>query len=106
MDKLSLSILLGLVIGIVDIIPMILKKLPRYSTVSAFIHFFVATIVIVNINIPQLPWWLAGGVIGLALMLPMIIHVAHTDRKPIPIITMNAIVLGTVAKVVSYLILE
>jgi len=105
MDKLSLSILLGLAIGIVDIIPMIIQKIPRYSTISAFIHYFIATIVIVNIDIPQLPWWLLGGVIGLLLMLPMIIHVGHTDKKPIPIIAINAIVLGSVAKVASHFIL-
>jgi hypothetical protein len=105
MDKLSLSILLGLAIGIVDIVPMIIKKIPRYSTISAFIHHFIATIVIVNIDIPQLPWWLVGGIIGFLLMLPMIIHVGHTDKKPIPIITINAIVLGSVAKIASYFIL-
>jgi hypothetical protein len=38
-------------------------------------------------------------------MLPMIIHVGHTDKKPIPIITINAIVLGSIAKIASYFIL-
>jgi len=81
MDKLSLSVLLGLIIGIIDIVPMIIKRIPTYSTVSSFIHFFVATIVIINIEIPQLPWWLKGGVLGFLLMLPMLIHVGHTDKK-------------------------
>jgi hypothetical protein len=105
MDKLSFSILLGLAIGIVDIVPMIIKKIPRYSTISAFIHYFIATIVIVNVDIPQLPWWLAGGVLGFLLMLPMLIHVGHTDTKPIPIITINAIVLGSIAKIAAHFIL-
>lgn len=104
MDKLSLSILLGLSIGIIDIIPMIIKRLPRYSTISAFMHYFIATVVIVNIDIPQLPWWLEGAVLGFMLILPMLIHVGHTDKKPLPIITINAIVLGSVAKIISYLI--
>ncbi len=106
MDKLSLSLILGLIIGIIDIIPMIIKKLPLYSTVSAFIHYFVATIIIVNIDIPQLPWWLEGGVLGLALMLPMLIHIGHTDKKPLAVVTINAIVLGSVAEMVSYFILK
>lgn len=106
MDKLLLSILLGLAIGIIDIIPMIIKRIPTYSTVSAFIHYFVATIVIINIDIPQLPWWLKGGVLGFALMLPMLIHVGHTDKKPLPIITINAIILGSVAEIVSHFILK
>ena len=106
MDKLSLSILMGLVIGIIDIIPMIIKRLPKYSTVAAFIHFFIATIVIVNIDIQLLPWWLEGGILGFALMLPMLIHVGHEDKKPLPIIAVNAIVLGSVAEIVSYFLLK
>ena len=102
MDKLSLSILLGFIIGFVDIIPMVVKKLPRYSTISAFIHFFVATIIIINIDILPLPWWLEGGVLGFALILPMLIHVGHTDKKPLPIIAANAIVFGSIAEIISY----
>ena len=102
MDKLSLSILLGFIIGFVDIIPMVVKKLPRYSTISAFIHFFVATIIIINIDILLLPWWLEGGVLGFALILPMLIHVGHTDKKPLPIIAANAIVFGSIAEIISY----
>lgn len=102
MNTFLLSVLLGLVIGIIDIVPMIVKKLPAYSTISAFFHYFFATIVIVNINIPYLPWWLKGAVVGLALMIPMLIHVGHGNRKPIPIITANAIILGSVAGIAAH----
>jgi uncharacterized protein with PQ loop repeat len=95
MDKLLLSIIIGLVAGIVDTIPMIVQKLPRYSTVSAFFHYFFVSIVIVNIDLPHVPWWLEGGLISFALMIPMMIHVGHTDKKPLPIIAANAIVIGT-----------
>lgn len=40
MDKLVFSVIIGLVAGIIDIIPMIVQKLPRYSTVAAFFHYF------------------------------------------------------------------
>lgn len=106
MDKFFLSVILGFIIGVIDIVPMILKKLPKYSTISAFVHYFVATIVIVNIDIPLLPWWLEGGVLGLALMIPMLIHVGHEDKKPLPIITANAVVLGSVAEIVAHFILK
>ena len=105
MDKLSFSIILGLIIGIVDIIPMVIKKLPKHSTISAFIHYFIATIVIVNIDIPPLPWWLEGGVLGLALMVPMLIHIGHADKKPLPIIAINAVVLGSVAEIAAHCLL-
>lgn len=106
MDKLTLSILLGLAIGVVDIIPMIIKKMPKYSTVSAFIHYFIATIVIINIDIPWLPWWLKGGIVGLALTLPMLIQVGHDDKKALPPMTINAVVLGSIVGIVSHFILK
>lgn len=106
MDKLSLAIILGLILGMIDIIPMMIKRLPKYSTISAFIHYFVVTIVIVLIDIPYIPWWLKGGLLGLALMLPMLIHVGHTDKKPLPIITANAIILGSIAGIASHFLLK
>lgn len=102
MSTFILSLLLGLAIGLIDVIPMILRKLPRHSTFAAFIHYFVATVVIVNIDLPMLPWWIEGGVLGLALMIPMLIHVGHEDRKPLPIITANAVILGETAAIAAH----
>lgn len=106
MDKLLFSVLLAFIIAGIDIIPMLIKRLPRYTTIAAFIHYWVATIVIVNIDILVLPWWLEGGVLGIALMLPMLIHVGHTDKKSIPIIAGNAIVLGSAAEIAAHFILN
>ena len=58
MDKLLFSAIIGLVAGVIDIIPMIMQKLPRYSTVSAFFHYFFVSIIILNVDIPHIPWWL------------------------------------------------
>lgn len=102
MDKLTLSVIIGLVAGIIDIIPMIIQKLPRYSTIASFFHFFFVSIVILNVDIPHIAWWLEGGMIGLALMIPMLIHVGHSDKKPLPIITFNAILLGTLVGIIGY----
>lgn len=102
MNTLLLSTLVGIVVGAIDIVPMIIQKLPRYSIVSAFIHYFFVSIVIMNINVPYIPWWLEGGVVGLALMIPMLIHVAHADKKPLPFIAANAVVLGTAVGIVAH----
>lgn len=101
MNNFTLSLLLGLAIGLIDVIPMILQKLPRHTNIAAFIHYFVATVVIVNIDLP-LPWWIEGGVLGLALMIPTLIHVGHEDRKPLPVITANAVILGEIAAVAAH----
>lgn len=102
MNALVLSIIIGLVVGIVDIIPMIIKKLPIYTTIAAFIHYFFVSIVIMNIDLPFIPWWIEGGIVGLALMIPMLIHVGHTDRKPLSIIAANALILGELVGVASH----
>ena len=73
MDKLLFSAIIGLVAGVIDIIPMVMQKLPRYSIVSAFFHYFFVSIIILNVDIPHIPWWLEGGVVGLALTIPMLI---------------------------------
>jgi hypothetical protein len=102
MDKLLLSVLIGIAAGIIDIIPMIIQKLPKYSTCASFIYFFFISVVIVNIDLPHVVWWLEGGLISLALMLPILIHVGATDKKPLPIITVNTIVLGTLIGIAGH----
>ena len=99
MDKLLFSILLGLLIGLIGIIPMMVQKLPKYSTVSAFIHYFFITIVIIHLDLPQVPWWLQGGIVALALTVPMLIQVG---RKPVPIIATNALILGSVVGILAH----
>lgn len=102
MDKLLFSIIVGFIIGIVDIVPMIVKKLPKYSTIASFFHYFFVTIVIINIELPYIPWWLEGGILGFVLMVPMLIHVGHEDKKPLPVIAINAIILGSIAGFISH----
>jgi hypothetical protein len=96
------SLVVGAIIGVADVLPMIKMRFPRYTIIAAFVHYFVATIVIFHVELPLLPWWLKGGVIGLALIVPMLIHVGHDDRKPLPIIAANAVVWGTVAGIAAH----
>lgn len=95
MDKLIFSVLVGVIAGAVDIIPMILQKLPRRSIASAFFHYLFVSIVILNLDIPHIVWWLEGGVVGLALTIPMLIQISDSDKKSLPIIAFNGLVLGT-----------
>jgi hypothetical protein len=102
MDKLLLSVIIGLVAGIVDIIPMIMKKLPKHSTISAFIYYFFISIVIVNIDLPHIPWWLEGGLIAFALMIPTLILIGHSDKKAVPIVAANSIIIGTLIGIAGH----
>ncbi|NDV46167.1 hypothetical protein D0T49_03810 [Paludibacter sp. 221] len=102
MDKLLLSVIIGLVAGIIDIIPMIIQKLPKHSTISAFVQYFFVSIVIVNIDLPHIVWWLEGGLISLCLALPVLVLVGHAEKKSVPIIAINAIVLGTLIGIAGH----
>ena len=102
MDTLLLSVIIGIAAGIIDIAPMIIQKLPKYSTVAAFIYFFFISIIIVNIDLPHIPWWLEGGLISFALMIPVLIHFGHTDKKPLPIIAANTIIIGTLIGIAGH----
>lgn len=102
MNHLLFSMLVGLFIGIIDIIPMVIRKMPRYSIVAAFFHFFFVSIVILNIDIPSIAWWMEGGIVGFALMLPMLIHVGHFDKKPLPIIACNSILFGILVSIIGH----
>lgn len=96
MDKLLFSAIIGLIAGVIDIIPMIMQKLPRYSTVSAFFHYFFVSIIILNVDIPHIPWWLEGGVVGLALTIPMLIQVGHSDKKSLANNSIQCHIIGNI----------
>jgi len=95
MDTLLLSAIIGIAAGIVDIVPMVIQKLDRRATISAFLQYFFVSIIIVNIDLPHIVWWLQGGLISLALALPIAVLVTAEDKRAVPIIMAMAAVLGT-----------
>ena len=95
---------IGLVAGVAGFGPLLALHLAAHSTVSAFLHYFFVSIVIVNMDLPYIPWWIEGGVVGLALTIPMLIQVGHADRKPLPVIAANAVVLGTLVGIAGHLL--
>jgi formate-dependent nitrite reductase membrane component NrfD len=102
MDKLLLGTIIGLAAGIIDIIPMIAQKLDKKTTISAFLHYLFVAIIIVNIDLPYIAWWLKGGIIALALAIPVVLMVSATDEKSVPIILTTAAILGTLIGFVGH----
>jgi uncharacterized membrane protein len=41
MQKLLISLFIGIIAGIIDVIPMIVQKLDKYANMSAFIHWII-----------------------------------------------------------------
>jgi hypothetical protein len=102
MDTLLLSAIIGVVAGTIDIIPMVIQKLDKRATISAFLQYFFVSIIIVNIDLPHIVWWLQGGLISVALALPIVPLVASKDKKAIPIILTMAAVLGTLIGIAGH----
>jgi hypothetical protein len=102
MDTLILSVIIGIAAGVFDIIPMLLQKLDKRATISAFLQYFFVSIIIVNIDVPHIVWWLQGGLISVALSLPVVFLVASEDKKAVPIIITMAAILGTLIGVAGH----
>ena len=89
------SMLIGIIAGLIDILPMFIQKMNKRSILSAFLQYFFVSIIIININLPGVIWWLQGGIIALALAIPIIIIVSEKDSKATPVIAAMSIILGT-----------
>ncbi len=60
MNEILIALLIGIVAGIIDIIPMIIQKMNKYANLSAFFHWVVLSLII-----PFVAWdishWLRGA---------------------------------------------
>jgi len=102
MNTLLLSAIIGIIAGTIDIIPMIIQKLDKRATISAFLQYFFVSIIIVNIDLPHIVWWLQGGLISVALALPVVVIVSKQEKKAVPIILTMAAILGTLIGVAGH----
>jgi hypothetical protein len=102
MNELFIGIIIGIVAGALDALPMIIKRLDRKDTISAFVQWFFSSIVIALVDIPGVAWWLEGSIIGVALATPIVIIVSKTDKKSVSIILITSVVLGALVGVATH----
>jgi hypothetical protein len=102
MRLILISITIGIVAGIIDIIPMIAQKLPLRATLSAFLQYLFVSIVVVHIKLPIFPWWTQGSIISLCLALPIIVLVSENDKTAPLIISIMAVVLGALIGIAAH----
>ncbi|MFA4881129.1 MAG: hypothetical protein WC650_05960 [Candidatus Doudnabacteria bacterium] len=94
MSKIKLGILLGVLAGIIDVIPMVIQKLSFNANLSAFTFWTVAGFMIASSNL-KIKGVLKGIVLSLILLAPLASLIGWQDPKSlIPIIIMN-IILGS-----------
>ena len=95
MKEILLTMLIGCIVGIIDILPMIKMKLDKYAVSSAFTFYFVMPFIIFNLKLFEKTWWLKGGLITFVLAIPIIILASKADKKAVMPIGIMAVMLGT-----------
>lgn len=100
--KLCLTpLIIGIILGVIDILPMIKQKLDNYAISSAFVFHLIMPIIVANINLP-IVWWLQGGLLYIICCIPTVILAAKEDKKAAPIILITTSILGTLAGVMIH----
>jgi hypothetical protein len=94
------ALLTGIVAGGIDILPMVLKKMDRFSILSAFVHWVVIGIIVPYVNWNMHPC-VKGLLIAVMLALPIMLIVAKEDVNAVIPILISSIILGTILGFIS-----
>ena len=102
MENFFLTLLIGIVAGTVDVLPMIKMKLDKYATLSAFTFYLIMPFIIFNMNVLQEIWWIKGGIITFLLAIPIMILASQENNKNMIPIGLMAFILGTIIGIVGH----
>ncbi len=91
MNDVLIALLIGVMAGIIDVIPMLIQKMNKAANLSAFTHW-----VVLGLIIPFVSWdiapWLKGLVIAELSAVPVLFMVGAGDKKAVlPIVAMSAL---------------
>ena len=93
MNEILIALIIGIIAGIIDVVPMIIQKMDKYANLSAFSHW-----VVLGLIIPFVSWnispWLKGLIIAEISAIPILLMVAPKDKKAIIPITIMSAILG------------
>ncbi len=93
MNNLFIAITIGAVAGVIDIMPMIIKKLDKQAIISAFVHYFVLGLIIPFVNW-DVSGWIKGVSIALLTAIPIMIIVYPKDKQALIPMIVFSIILG------------
>lgn len=94
MDHFTLSLCVGAAAGVLDVIPMLPQRLPFRSCLSAFLVYFFAAVIVFYSDLPYLPWWADGMGVTTMMSLPILLTFTGKDRRAVPFVLLNALLLG------------
>ena len=91
MNKIFIALIIGIIAGTIDVIPMIIQRIDKYACISAFVQWIVLGLIIPYVNWDLQPW-LKGLIIAEISALPiMILILAKEPKSLIPIMVFSAI---------------
>jgi len=93
MNVFLIALIIGLIAGLVDIIPMIIKKVDKRDTISAFLHYCTLGLIIPFVSWGITPW-IKGIIIALLAALPVMIIVYPKDKQAIIPMLISSLILG------------
>ncbi len=99
-----LTLLIGIIAGVIDVLPMIKMKVDKYSCLSAFAYYVILPFVIFGVNWFGDLWWLRGGFVAILMAVPTIVLVTKEDKKSPIMMAVMSIVLGSIIGVVGHLL--
>jgi len=93
MNNYLIALIIGIVAGTIDVIPMILRKLERTANLSAFFHYLILGLIIPFVDWDIQPW-LKGSIIAELTAIPVMIIVFPKDKKALIPMMLFAAILG------------
>jgi hypothetical protein len=88
MRKFLLSVILGIIAGIIDVTPMIMRGVDGYAAISPFLHWVVQGFII-TYAVLRIKDWLKGFIIAELSAIPVIFQ--PDIKSAIPILAMSAV---------------
>ncbi|NCB02642.1 MAG: hypothetical protein EOM67_10805 [Spirochaetia bacterium] len=95
MKKIIMVLLIGLIAGAIDLIPLLLVDAPLYNMLSIIAFWLVATYIIASTTLVK-NTLLNGLVISILLMIPMALALSATNKQDFFPMMFMSIILGPV----------
>ncbi|NOX32366.1 MAG: hypothetical protein GXP56_01325 [Deltaproteobacteria bacterium] len=93
MNDIYIALFIGIIAGTIDVIPMLIQKLDKYASLSAFAHWVALGLIIPYVNWDIQPW-VTGIAIALLTVIPIMIIVYPQDKKALIPMAIFSIILG------------
>ena len=98
--KLLIALGIGAAAGLVDVAPMVMRRVDRFSMASAFLHWLVVGVMVTYVR-ADVPAWLKGLLVSVALALPVIVGRLGQHPESAGGILLMSVVLGVLVGVVA-----